>query len=431
MSALRRLVERRDLFSTSLLDPNRIPLNSEGYATAAGIAVTQKTSTRLSVVYACVRILSQQVASLPLHVYRKTGDLRLELPLPPYLEQPNPDFNRFEFFEQVMSSLLLWGNAYIFKVYDQNQMVSELWVSNPEWVRVSGGTANRLYNVSREGMTQTYPASDVIHIRGTSMPGSIYGMSPIDEGRQSLGLAFAAEAFGARFFMNGTMPSGVVEIPGNADENQLRLMATKWKAAQQGIARAHEPGFLTGGAVWKPISIPNDQAQFLETRKLQIAEVARWFGVPAHKIGDLERATFSNIEHQAIEFVTDGLMPWLIRIETALNPLVGPGSFPDRRTAAFLKFNVEGLLRGDSAARASYYSTMRNIGVVNADEIRAWEDLPPIPGGLGKTYWQPSNIMPAGTPPPAPISPLNGSAKPNGTTDQLARLLAAAHKESP
>lgn len=409
MSILARIIERRDLTSSQFRDPNRLPLNSDGYASTAGAYVDTTTATRLSAVFAAVRLVSQTVAALPVGVYRKAGAARLELPLPMWMLQPNPDFNWFEFIEQIMCSLLLWGNAYVVMIPDANANVGELWVISPDRVRIVTENGRRIYKVSLATGTEDYGADQIMHIRGTSRPGCLYGMSPIDEARQSLGLALAAEGYGARFFNSSATPPGVIEIPNDPGRDALRGMALGWKAAHQGPANAHEPGFLVSGATWKSISVPNDSAQFIETRKLQISEIARWFGVPAHKIGDLEHATFANIEHQAIEFVTDGIMPWVVRLEARLDPLLRRGLLPDRRTDAFVKFNLEGLLRGDSAARAAFYNTMRNIGAYNADEIRALEDKAPIPGGAGAIYWQPANMAAAGSVPTNPSSLSNGT----------------------
>lgn len=423
MSILRRLVEHRDLYSTNF-DPNRIPSNSDNCLTAVG-SVTPETSLRIAAVYACVRLLSQTIAGLPRDVYRKVGKTRAELAAPAWVEQPNPGLNWFELIEQLVCSLLLWGNAYVILVRDEAGELVEVWPLNPAWVRIDIRGGRIVYTVIRKGKVDEFSADEILHIRGLTLPGSAVGLSPIDHARVTLGLAGAAEEYGGRFFSNDATPGGVIEFPGSVGDPELKRIAREWKRAHQGRARAHEPGFLTGGAKYNPITIPNDAAQFIESRKFSVTEIGRWFGVQPHKIGDLERATFSNIEHQAIEYVTDGVQPWVARLEYAFRPLLGRGLAPDRRTTAYLKFNLSGLLRGDTAARANFYSVMRNLGILNADEIRALEDQEPIPGGLGKAYWQPANMGVAGEVVPAP-SPAP-TPTPNGSLARAAQLIAAAN----
>ncbi|HUR24003.1 MAG TPA: phage portal protein, partial [Acidimicrobiales bacterium] len=319
----------------------------------------------------------------------------------------------------------------------EGTQVVELWVVHPDHVKVTKRGAGRVYEVWRGGQKAgEFTQDEVLHIRGFSMPGSLYGLSPIEYHRSAIGLSLAAEEYGARFFGHDATPGGVIEVPAGTSESALKQMAAKWRAKHQGLSNAHEPGFLLNGSKWQAVSIPNDSAQFLETRKMQVTEIARLFGVPAHKVGDMEHATFSNIEHQAIEFVQDCILPWLKCLEEAFNPLLGRGAAPDMRTGAYVKWNVDGLLRGDSQSRAEFYNVMRNIGVYNADDILALEDRPPIPGGAGQMYWRPLNMGDAADPMPLPDAPpavptapaTNGNGQPDPEATRVARLLAAGRQ---
>jgi HK97 family phage portal protein len=199
-------------------------------------------------------------------------------------------------------------------------------------------------------------------------------------------LTAAAEYYGTRFFDNDATPGGVIEVPANLPDSEVERMARKWKNKHQGLDRTGEPGFLFGGSKWQSVTLQNDHAQFLETRQFQTTEIARIFRVPPHKIADLARATFSNIEHQNIEAVTDCIRPWCVRIEVAASPLM-PGD-------AYLRFNLNGLLRGDTLSRYASYNMGINAGWLKPDEPRAWEDLDPMPDGAGQIFRAPLNMTP-------------------------------------
>ncbi len=370
-------------------------LDLGGSQTAAGVRVDTTTAMRFTAVYACVRLLAETVASLPADTFRREeGSRRPYRPRPVWLDRPNPDQTRFEVVEQLMASLLLAGDFFGATVWDKRGELAEVWPLSPDTL-IPGRDERGLVYAQRNGGRDLRPASrlggDILHIRAFSMPGELSGLSPIEQARQTIGLGMVAEEFGARFFSQGASPGGIIELPGKPEQGFVDRLKANWLKKHAGPSNAHIPGVLTDGATWKPLTIPPDQAQFLETRKFQIGEIARLFRVPPHMIGDLERATFSNIEHQAIEFEKHSIRPWLERIEQGFDRLLADG--------VFLKFNADGLLRGDTKGRYEAYQIALDSGFRNPDEVRALEDLPPVPGGLGKKFRQPLNFGPLGSSP--------------------------------
>lgn len=351
----------------------------------------QESALRLTAVYACVRLLSETVAALPVHVYRRDGAKRIQQPTPQWLVKPNPEITRFELFERTMASLLLDGNAFWYFEHDRLGRIAQVWPQHPGSVVVDRDrkTGEIEYRIGSE----TYYADHIVHIRAFSGSGGLRGLSPIALFRDTaLRLTAALEDNGRNYFENGSVVSGVISVPDQVDPGQLDVMADKWIADHSGVHNAHLPGFLTGGATWTPISIPNEQAQFLESRTFQVAEICRIFRVPPHKIAELSRATFSNIEHQGIEFSTDSVDPWTARLQGAVEPLL--------MGEDYLKFDLNGLLRGDTLSRFSAYNMGIQGGWLNADEPRAWEDLDPIPDGAGQVFRAPMNMAAVNGPEP-------------------------------
>lgn len=372
--------------------------------TAADVAVTQQSSLGLAAVWACVRVYCDAIGSLPVGTYRPDGDYRRPMPTPGWLNIPNPETTRYELFEQLMMSLLLGGNAYLLVRWKGTQPES-VWPLDPCQVapyRDSDGTVAFRVTDSMSGAQveiRNQPAlPEIVHIRAHTAPGRLEGMSPIETVRQAIGLGLVAEEFGARWFGQGSTPSVAISLPesmGNPTQQQVETFKAAWESHHTGRDKHHRPAVLPGGAKLEQLSIPPEHAQFIETRKFQTSEIARIFRVPAHLIGDLERATFSNIEHQGIEFVEHSLRPWLVRLEQSLQVLIPAGRY--------LRFNVDGLLRGDVKSRYEAHAMGRMWGWVSANDVRALEDQSPIAGG--DIYLQPVNMVPAGTeviPPPEP-----------------------------
>ena len=395
MSFVTGLIQKR-------LDPSRkglAVLGLWGMQTAAGPAVTPQSSLRTSAVYACVRIISESIASLPMPVFRRQGRNKIKAidhPLYRVLhDQANPEQTAMEFRELQLSHVLLWGNSYSEIEWNDAGQVAALWPLFPDKIRVQREADGQLwYYVHVPGVgDQPLPWWRVHHIRGLSGDG-VVGYSPIRVAAlQAVGLALAAEEYGARFYGNGARPGGVLEHPGKLSTEAQSRLRQAWGEDVGGLSNAHRVKVLEEGMKYHPISVPPNEAQFLETRKYQVTDIARIFRVPPHMLADLERATFSNIEHQGLEFVIHTLRPWLVRIEQAISRDL---MTEDEKRTYYAKHNVEGLLRGDTQARYQAYDTAIRNGILSPNEARDLEDLNPRPGG--DTYLQPLNMVATGGP---------------------------------
>ena len=353
----------------------------------AGKNVTERSAMQMTAVYSCVRVLSEAVAGLPLHVYkyRSDGGKEKAIDNPLYFllhDEPNPEMTSFVFRETLMTHLLLWGNAYAQIIRNGKGEVVALYPLMPNRMTVDRDENGRLYykyyrgndeairNKEYEVILSPY---DVLHIPGLGFDGLV-GYSPIAMAKNAIGLAIATEEYGAKFFANGAAPSGVLEHPGTL-KNPDKVRES-WNATFGGSHNANKVAVLEEGMKYTPISISPEQAQFLETRKFQINEIARIFRVPPHMVGDLEKSSFSNIEQQSLEFVKYTLEPWLVRWEQSM---VRSLLSPSEKREYFIKFNVDGLLRGDYASRMSGYATARQNGWMSANDIRELENLDRIP----------------------------------------------------
>lgn len=389
MSVFGRLFHSRDKPKNSL--------NGSGYSflfgsTASGKAVNERSAMQMSAVYACVRILSEAVASLPLHMYRynETGGKEKALAHPLYgilHDEPNPEMSAFSFRETLMAHLLLWGNGFAQIIRNGRGEVVSLYPLMPDRMNVDRDTRGRLfYEYTRSDgdartlgvkSTVTLSPSDVLHIPGLGFDGLV-GYSPIAMAKQAIGMGLACDEYGASFFQNGAQPGGVLEHPGVVkDPKRVR---ESWNAIYQGSANAHRVAVLEEGMAYKPISISPEQAQFLQTRKFQIEEIARIFRVPPHMVGDLDKSSFSNIEQQSLEFVKYSLSPWIGRWEQSIHRAL---LLPSEKQRFFVRFNVEGLLRGDYKSRMDGYAVARQNGWLNANDIRELENLDRIPAEDG------------------------------------------------
>ncbi len=348
----------------------------------SGKTVNERTAMQTTAVYACVRILAETIASLPLHTYRYTtgGKEKATDHSIYYLlhSEPNPEMTSFVFRETLMGHLLLWGNAYAQIIRDGRGRVVALYPLLPNKMTVNRNNQGQLfYEYNKEGQSQFLRSYDVLHIPGLGFDGLI-GYSPIAMAKNAIGMAIATEEYGAKLFANGANPGGVLEHPGVVkDPARVR---DSWNAVYQGSTNAHRVAVLEEGMSFKSICIPPEQAQFLETRKFQTEEICRIFRVPPHLVASLDRATFSNIEHQSISFIDNTIVPWVSRIEQSLQRALF--SEIEKKTF-FVKFNLNARLRGDAATRASFYQTMRQNGIMSANEIRALEEMNLIPEELG------------------------------------------------
>lgn len=389
MLNLRQLFRARDKPSNSL--------NGNTYSfflggSSSGKAVNERSAMQMTAVYSCVRILSEAVAGLPLHIYRYDGkggkDKALDHPLYRLLhDEPNPEMTSFAFRETLMTHLLLWGNAYAQVIRNGKGEVIALYPLMPSKMIVDRDQAGRIYyaysrtqeDANTLGRDQQVLLSphDVLHIPGLGFDGLV-GYSPIAMAKNAIGMAIACEEYGASFFANGAAPGGVLEHPGVVkDPKRVR---ESWNAIYQGSRNAHRIAVLEEGMAYKAIGISPEQAQFLETRKFQINEIARIFRVPPHMVGDLEKSSFSNIEQQSLEFVKYTLDPWVVRWEQSLHRALFS---LEEKKRLFVRFNLDGLLRGDYQSRMAGYAVGRQNGWMSANDIRELENLDRIPPELG------------------------------------------------
>lgn len=372
-------------------------------SSTSGKRVNERSAMQMTAVYSCVRILSEAVAGLPLHLYQYTdkGSKEKAVDNPLYFllhDEPNTEMTSFVFRETLMTHLLLWGNAYSQIIRNGKGEVVGLYPLMPDRMTVGRDEKGRLYyeymvssddaKTLKDGTVRLSPY-DVLHIPGLGFDGLV-GYSPIAMAKNAIGLAIAAEEYGSKFYANGATPSGILEYPGTVKEPDK--VRESWNAGFGGSSNAHKIAVLEEGMKYTPISISPNEAQFLETRKFQINEIARIFRVPPHMVGDLEKSSFSNIEQQSLEFVKYTLEPWLVRWEQAMQRALIP---QDDKSKYFIKFNVDGLLRGDYQSRMQGYATARQNGWMSANDIRELENLDRIPAeDGGDLYLINGNMMP-------------------------------------
>ena len=372
-------------------------------SSTSGKRVNERSAMQMTAVYSCVRILSEAVAGLPLHLYQYTdkGSKEKAVDNPLYFllhDEPNTEMTSFVFRETLMTHLLLWGNAYSQIIRNGKGEVVGLYPLMPDRMTVNRDEKRRLYyeymvssddaKTLKDGTVRLSPY-DVLHIPGLGFDGLV-GYSPIAMAKNAIGLAIAAEEYGSKFYANGATPSGILEYPGTVKEPDK--VRESWNAGFGGSSNAHKIAVLEEGMKYTPISISPNEAQFLETRKFQINEIARIFRVPPHMVGDLEKSSFSNIEQQSLEFVKYTLEPWLVRWEQAMQRSLIP---QDDKSKYFIKFNVDGLLRGDYQSRMQGYATARQNGWMSANDIRELENLDRIPAeDGGDLYLINGNMMP-------------------------------------
>ena len=368
----------------------------------AGKSVNPKNAVQVSTVYACVRVIAETIASLPLAVYEETetgSQKATDHPLYRILhDEPNPEMTSFVLREVMLSHLLLWGNSYCQIIRTGKNHIAGLYPLLPDRMEVDrdSKTGTLVYTyTTTEGNAVRLKPSDVLHIPGLGFDG-IMGYSPIALEKNAIGLGIAAEEYGSTFFKNGARPSGVLTHPNTVrDPKRLR---DNWNATYGGSSNGGKVAILEESMSFTPISLPNNEAQFLETRRFQVEEICRIYRVPPHLVGNLDRATFSNIENQSIDFAVHTIRPWLVRIEQAMNRAL----FSDSEKAGnpgggrfYVQFNLDGLMRGDYKSRMEGYAIARQNGWMSANDIRALENLNPISEEEGgSTYLVNGNMVP-------------------------------------
>jgi HK97 family phage portal protein len=381
---------------SSPANPDKWLLDLGQKEASAGVSVTEFTALECATVYACIRVLAESVAALPLHLYRRLDrgkERATDHPLYPLLHDlPNPELTSLELRELLMGHVLGWGNAYAEIEYNGAGRIIGLWPLRPDRTSLTRIDRRLRYKTRLEsGQEFILPAGRVMHIRGLGFDGLV-GYSPITMHREAIGLALATEEFGARFFGNGARPGSVLEHPGKLSDQALGHMKTSWEERHQGLEHSHRVAILEEGMKLHEVGIPPEDAQFLQTRQFQTVEICRIYRIPPHMVGDLSRATFSNIEEQAIEFVSHSLRPWLVRWEQAIyRDLLTPAE----RQTYFAEHLMDALLRGNTLSRYQAYAVGRANGWLSADDIREAENMNPIPGDYGQIYLVPLNMIPA------------------------------------
>lgn len=350
-----------------------------GAVTSAGMKIDEKSALKFSPVYAAVKRISESIASLPLNLYRITGrnkEKAIDHPLYRILHlQPNPEQTRIQVWEALTAHLLLWGNCYAQIQRNLMGNIIALWPLDPS--RMTPKRENDLlvykYNVADTGEMITFPFWEILHVAGLSFNGLI-GYSVIGLMRETIGRGLAQEEYQSRFYSQGANPSGILETDGTLGDEALEDLRKWFNATYGGISKSQQVMILQQGLKFHALTIPQRDAQFLETHKFTVRDVARWFLIPPHMIGDLERATWGNIESQSIDFVVYTLRPWLVRFEQAMEVKFNLGESYEIRHV------VEGLLRGDSTARTALYNGAITNGWMNRNEVRELEDRNPVEG---------------------------------------------------
>ena len=360
-------------------------------SSAAGKRVNERTAMQTSAVYACVRVISESVASLPLHLYRYNSEggkeKAIDHPLYHLLhDEPNPEMTAYSFFEAALTHMLLWGNFYAQIIRNGKGEVMALYPLMPDRMTVDRDDKGHLYYeyqltsddpIKKKASSVILKPEDVLHVPSLSFDG-LQGYSPIAMARNAIGLGIAAEEYGSKFYANGAAPSGVLEHPGTLkDPSKVR---ESWTQTFGGSSNSNKVAVLEEGMKYTPISINPSEAQFLDTRKFQVTEICRIFRVPPHMVADLDKSSFSNIEQQSLEYVQYTLRPWLTRLEQAMYRRLFT---EEEKKKYFFKFNVDGLLRGDYQSRMNGYAVGRQNGWMSANDIRELEDLDRIPEEQG------------------------------------------------
>lgn len=389
-----------------------------GPANASGVAVSPDSAMRLSAVWACVRVRSEDIGKLPCILYRRlpgggkerASDHRLyEL----CHDLPNPRMTAFEFFQVMQANLDLRGNAYALKEFNGRGEVIALWPLNPQHVEVLKTADGRelFYRLSVPGRAvETVPGEMVLHLRGMSLDG-VVGLSPISYHRETIGTAIAAQKYGAQFYGNNAQPLGALKVPTVLSQQASAQLRETWKSNHLG---KRELAIFDGGLEWVQTGMDQKDAQYIETLAFQNTEIWRIYRMPPHKVGDLTRSTNNNIEQQALEYVQDCLLSELRRWEQTLNREL---LLDEDRKEYFFEFLIDGLLRGDMKSRFESYAIAINWGIFSANEVREIENRNPRP--KGDLYLQPLNMVEAGTKPPPAPAPSPGGAKALAATIRL------------
>ena len=409
MNILRRMSNSIKAFRYNIDDLDKLmDQRLTGRPSYSGVNVSSDTATNFSAVFNAVQILAGSIASLPLILYRRLDENNKErFPSHPLYDilhnQPNSEMTSYVWRETLQNHLLLCGNAYSEIVRDGAGRASELWPWNPYKTTIKRDSTKKIHyelDLGSSKKPRIVQAENMLHIPGLGFDG-LMGYSVLTKARETFGLGLAMEEFQARFYGQGTNIGGVLEHPGKMSDEAHARLKKDMEERHGGLSKSHSLAVLEEGMKYQQTAMPLEDAQFLESRVFQISEVARWFNLPPHKLKELSKATFSNIEQQQIEFVQDSIRPWIVRWE---QHLVWKLLSKEERKTLFVEFLLDALLRGDFESRMKAYATMRQVGAINADEIRQKENMNPIGGRAGEVYWMPLNMQDAGEEAPEPTT---------------------------
>lgn len=339
-----------------------------------GMSVSHESAMTMSAVYACVGLISEDIAAMPIDKFQRYPSARYSRPPSSWMRRPNTDMEWEDLIQQTVAAILMDGNGYLYPINDRTGRVAELWPLDPRTVDVVKPDGKLTYVVGRTPL----PAKRIIHIRGVTLPGALKGLSVISAAKQSIGLGLGAEKMAGTLFGNGSTLNVVLQTEAGLTKDQAEAMRDRWNETHRGLDNAHSVTVLDRGAKAERLAMTNDEAQFIQTRGFQVEDVARWFHVPPHMIGATEKQTSwgTGVEQQHIGYVIHALTPRIKRIETVLNRIIEADDGPD----FYCKFNVNGLLRGDMAARKDFYESMVRIGAYSPNNVLAKEDENPVPG---------------------------------------------------
>ncbi|MGW1039335.1 phage portal protein [Streptomyces sp. NPDC002547] len=400
------------LFEQRSLESPAQPLTSEAVAeylgavpNESGVSVTERSSLHMPAVWRSVALISGVSSALPLHPYvRGTRDKAAS----PLLDDPHPELTSLELWRLPYVHRVLWGNGYLQKVRNRAGVISELWPVMPDRVRVGRVKpddllpSGKVFEVTDDwGTVHAMTSREILHIPGLGYDG-VTGCSPVRLAAEGIGLAQAAEKSAARLYGKGNVMAGVLQTEQRLNADQADALKKRWAAKMGGWRNHQEVAVLDSGATFQTVTMPYKDAQFLESREFQITEVARMFGVPLFLLMETAKSTSwgTGLEQQAGAWVVFDLAPtWLSPTEQRITKELLPAN-------QYAKYSVQGLLRGDSSARATFYRAMRDVGGFSADDVRALEEMPPLPAGKGgDVYLQPTYMAPLGTNPLAPDAP--------------------------
>lgn len=337
----------------------------------SGTKINPDSAFAINAIFSAVSLISDTISTLPLDAYRRSSGNRFPLrPKPDWVNKPDVDTTRESFYGQIIVSLLLDGNAFV-RVFTKNGQVVNLTVLNPQQVQIKRASYGQV-RFELEGEKKPLTPDEVIHIPDVVRPGHLRGVSRVEALKENFGLALALESYAAKFFGQGATTQGIIEYPDELTAEQARDLAQSFDARHKGWSKAHKTGVLTGGAKYRETSVSNDQAQFIDSRRMAVEDVARAFNVPPHLLGLPGTNSYASVEQNNLAWVTHCLRPIIQKIENAMSPLL---ALSPNGADAFIKFNIDGLLRADINSRMSAYSVGLQSGFLSINDVRRLEDL--------------------------------------------------------